>query len=210
MNIRRFSVAAASTAGVAAVLLLTGCSSEDSTAGGQHHDGAAASNSAGATQTADVNDADKMFAQMMIPHHKQAVEMSDLMLAKEGIDPRVTELARQIKAAQGPEIATMQGWLAQGGVSDDSSGHDMGTHDMSEMEGMLTDAQMNALREATGVEASRLFLDGMIEHHEGAVDMAEAELKDGANPEAKALAQQVITTQNAEIQTMRELLSSLK
>ncbi|MCK0439365.1 DUF305 domain-containing protein [Gordonia alkaliphila] len=218
MNIRRYSVAAASTAGVAAVLLLAGCSSDDSTADGQHHGGAASSAATtGSAQNSQVNDADKMFAEMMIPHHEQAVEMSDIMLAKTDIDPRVTELARQIKAAQGPEIETMQGWLKEWGVSDDSAGdHDMGTHDMSgdhdmsEMDGMLSADQMQALKDATGVEASRLFLEGMIEHHEGAVDMANDELKDGVNPDAKALAQQVITTQNAEIETMRGLLTSLQ
>ncbi|GAA4754998.1 DUF305 domain-containing protein [Gordonia alkaliphila] len=218
MNIRRYSVAAASTAVVAAVLLLAGCSSDDSTADGQHHGGAASSAATtGSAQNSQVNDADKMFAEMMIPHHEQAVEMSDIMLAKTDIDPRVTELARQIKAAQGPEIETMQGWLKEWGVSDDSAGdHDMGTHDMSgdhdmsEMDGMLSADQMQALKDATGVEASRLFLEGMIEHHEGAVDMANDELKDGVNPDAKALAQQVITTQNAEIETMRGLLTSLQ
>ena len=217
MSIRRYSVAAASTAGVAAVLLLAGCSSDDSAADGQRNGGTASATTAGSAQHAQVNDEDKMFAQMMIPHHEQAVQMSDIMLAKTDIDPRVAELARQIKAAQGPEIATMQGWLKDWGVSDDSAGdHDMSTHetgsdhDMSEMDGLLSADQMQALKDATGVQAERLFLEGMIEHHEGAVDMANDELQDGVNPDAKALAQQVITTQNAEIETMRGILSSLK
>jgi uncharacterized protein (DUF305 family) len=61
------------------------------------------------------NQADVMFAQHMIPHHQQAIEMSDMILAKQDIDPRVVELANQIKTAQGPEIEQMQGWLKQWG-----------------------------------------------------------------------------------------------
>ncbi len=62
------------------------------------------------------NMADAHFAQMMIPHHQQAIEMSDIILAKQGIDPRVVDLAIQVKAAQSPEIAQMQGWLSQWGM----------------------------------------------------------------------------------------------
>ena len=151
------------------------------------------------------NDADVMFAQMMIPHHQQAIEMSDMILAKDGIDAKVTDLATQIKAAQAPEIAQMSGWLAGWGANPSPSmgmDHDMGG-------GMMSQADMDALRNATGVEASRLFLTGMIAHHQGAITMAQQQLANGQNPAAKQLAQNIIDTQQAEITTMNQLLEQL-
>ena len=145
-------------------------------------------------------DADVSFASMMVPHHEQAVEMADIVVAKEGLDPQVAQLARQIRDAQAPEIQAMTSWL-QGWGADaghgDHSGH---------MAGMLDEKQMAALREADGPAAGRLFLDGMIEHHEGALDMARAELEKGTNPQARQLAQQIITSQEAEIAQMRSML----
>jgi uncharacterized protein (DUF305 family) len=149
--------------------------------------------------------ADQMFVVMMIPHHEQAVEMSDVVLAKEGLDPRVAELAERIKAAQGPEIELMEGWLDDWGIphdSDASGGMDHG-------DGMMSEADMTALREADGSEASSLFLEQMIVHHEGAVEMAQAALADGQNPDVAALAKRVIEDQTAEIAEMQELLTTL-
>ena len=149
------------------------------------------------------NDADVMFATMMIPHHQQAIEMSDMILAKEGMNPEVADLARQIKAAQGPEITQMSGWLAGWGENPSPMGMD---HDMGGgMDGMMSQAEMDALDQATGDAAARLFLKGMIKHHQGAITMAEKELADGQNPEAKKLAQQIIDAQKAEIATMNQL-----
>ena len=104
-----------------------------------------------------------MFAQQMIPHHQQAVEMSDIVLARKGVDPRVTDLATAIKAAQGPEIKEMQGWLGQWGnppmppmeSGEGHSGHDMGGMSGDAM-GLMSDEEMAALKNADGVEASRL------------------------------------------------------
>lgn len=154
---------------------------------------------------AAANDADVMFATMMIPHHEQAIVMSDIVLAKEGVDERVVQLAEQIKAAQGPEIEQLQTWLAEWDADTDAQHGDHADH----MDGMLSDDEIAALEAASGPDASVLFLEGMIAHHEGAVDMAEAEVSDGENPEAIALAEDIIETQSAEIETMRGILDSL-
>ena len=156
-----------------------------------------------------------MFAHMMIPHHQQAVEMSDMILAKQGIDPRVIDLANQIKAAQGPEVTKMQGWLQQWGMqmsgmpASPGMGGMPGMDDMPGMQGMMSPADMQALRSAQGVEASRLFLTQMIEHHRGAITMAQNEIKNGQSPDAIALAKSIETSQQKEIDTMNQILSSL-
>lgn len=173
-------------------------------------------------QAAAHNKADMMFARMMIPHHEQAIEMSDMMLEKQGIDARVMDLVTQIEAAQGPEIEQMQGWLSQWGMSDmpghggDMPGHGgmkdsdtAGMPGMEGMEGMMSQAQMDALDNATGVEASKLFLTGMIKHHEGAITMAQDEIKNGQFPDAVALAKSILESQQKEIDTMNEILKSL-
>ena len=108
----------AALAAVAAVL--AGCTSQPDSTGGDGHTGHEQTSSApaGSGTSADAsahNDADVMFAQMMIPHHSQAVQMSDILLAKQGVDPKVVQLATEIKAAQAPEIAQMQGWLTSWG-----------------------------------------------------------------------------------------------
>ncbi|NKX53932.1 DUF305 domain-containing protein [Arthrobacter mobilis] len=160
------------------------------------------------------NSADVMFAQMMIPHHQQAIQMSDIMLAKEGIDPRVTELAERIKAAQAPEIKTMQGWLAAwDSPAPDPGGHDMGGahgEDMGGgMSGMLNQDELNRLEGAEGSDAAELFLTQMIAHHEGAVQMAGQQARNGSNPEAVALAKAIVEDQKAEIREMEDLLAAL-
>lgn len=158
------------------------------------------------------NDADVEFAGGMIPHHEQAVAMSDIVLAKQGIEPRVTELANQIKAAQGPEIATMQQWLTQWGapVASGHDGHDMGGDPAAQKAmGMMTEQELEQLRQAQGAEASRLFLNGMIAHHEGAVRMAQTEVDTGQAEEAVHLAHEIIETQQREIDTMKAILASL-
>ena len=179
-------------------------------------------------QAAAHNKADMMFAHMMIPHHQQAIEMSDMVLAKQGMDPRVVELATQIKDAQGPEIAQMQGWLDEwnmdmgdmpghGGMDDmpghggmDGSGATMpGMGGMGMMDGMLSPAEMQALKDAQGVEADKLFLTGMIKHHEGAITMAQNEIKNGEFPEAIELSKAIVESQQKEIDTMNEILKTL-
>lgn len=158
------------------------------------------------------NEADVMFAQGMIPHHAQAVEMSDIVLGKDGVQAEVEQLAREIKSAQAPEIDQMTGWLVGWGEDVPGEGGDMGgmggmDHGGGDMPGLMSEQDMGALRDASGEQASRLFLEQMIEHHTSAIKMAEVELERGENGDAKALARQIIRTQQAEIETMSGLLA---
>ncbi|MDJ0337637.1 DUF305 domain-containing protein [Cryobacterium sp. PH31-O1] len=151
------------------------------------------------------NSDDVTFAQLMIPHHEQAVEMSDDLLAKTDIDPAIVDLATQIKAAQAPEISTMQEWLrdwdaAENGMADMDNG----------MGGMMSDDDMMQLQDASGADAGALYLTQMIMHHEGAIAMAEDELTDGENADALALAEAIVTSQTGEIAVMNDLLTSAK
>jgi uncharacterized protein (DUF305 family) len=216
-------------AGAALALVVSAGCSNSSDSGSEHSSGHTTSASATAapitTQNAEAhNDADVMFAQHMIPHHQQAIEMSDVVLAKQGIDPRVTELANQIKAAQGPEIQQMQGWLNQWGSpqmpmpSGSMPGHgDMpmpsgnmpSMSGMPGMAGMMSEEDMAALQNAQGVEASKLFLTQMIAHHEGAITMAQTEIKDGQYPAAVELARSIVAAQQKEIDTMKGMLATL-
>lgn len=148
----------------------------------------------------DHNQADAMFAQHMIPHHQQAIEMSDFVFAKQGIDPRVTDLAKQIKAAQGPEIEQMRNWLSQWGnppmpamtPGEGQDGHDMG--DMPGMSGgtmgMMSGEEMTTLKE-------------------GAIDMVQNEINDGRFAAAIELSPSIVTTQQQEIETMKGILETL-
>ena len=199
---KKMRLAAVAAVPLAAVLFLAGCADNGGSMPGMDHGGSSSAPSESAE--ADFNMADSMFAMMMIPHHEQAVEMSDMILAKSDVDPRVLELAQQIKDAQQPEIDTMEGWLEDWGVD----GMDMGGMDHGG-DGMMSEEDMAALEAATGPEAARLFLEQMILHHQGAIEMAEAELQDGKNADALALAQAVVDTQSAEITTMQDLLTQL-
>ena len=149
------------------------------------------------------NSDDVMFAQVMIPHHKQAVRMTDNLLAKDGVDPMTIDLATQIKAAQAPEITTMQAWLTDWNATDDDmAGMDHGT------DGMMSDDDMMKLKNASGTDAGALYLKQMIMHHEGALVMAQTELADGENADALALAEAIVSSQTAEITTMNDLLAA--
>lgn len=150
----------------------------------------------------EANQADIAFAQEMIPHHEQAIEMAQLAPSR-AEKQEVRELAEQIEAAQDPEIKTMTGWLKEWDA--ESSGMDHG--DMGgDMPGMMTDTDMAELEKAKGAAFDRMFLEMMIKHHEGAIEMSETELKDGKHAAAKALAQEIIDAQQAEIDTMNDLL----
>jgi uncharacterized protein (DUF305 family) len=199
------------SAALAAVITLAGCAAEsNSTPGtsspsmGQGMDhGAMGSSSAPAGSAAAMgnNAADTSFAQSMIPHHAQAVEMSDLMLKKQGVDASVTELATTIKAAQAPEIEQMTAWLKSWNESSKmAEGHSMS--------GMMSGDELNALDAAQGKEADKLFLAQMVAHHKGAVDMAKAEITNGRNSDAIKLAREIITAQQAEIKEMENLLAT--
>jgi uncharacterized protein (DUF305 family) len=154
------------------------------------------------------NDADVTFAQQMIPHHQQAIEMSELAETR-AVSPEVKDLAADIKGAQDPEIETMTGWLENWGENvpgtDEHGGHDMSSDDMP---GMMSAEEMAEFESASGPAFDRMFLTMMIEHHEGAIDMAKTEQEDGEFPDAVALAEEIEKAQTAEIATMNELLGS--
>ncbi|MGD9529001.1 DUF305 domain-containing protein [Pseudonocardia sp.] len=156
------------------------------------------------------NEADITFVQGMIPHHEQAVVMSQLA-ADRAASPRVKELAATIEQAQAPEIEQMRGFLEAWGVEEDSSmgGMDHGSMGQGGMPGMMSGQQMGGLDRANGAGFDRMFLQMMVVHHEGAVTMARTELADGQNPQAKALAQAIIDQQTAEIAQMQELLKTV-
>jgi uncharacterized protein (DUF305 family) len=139
---------------------------------------------------------DQMFAAMMIPHHEQAIQMSELALLNT-TNPEILALANEIKAAQDPEIEQMKSWGSS----------KMGSHAGHMMdEGMLTDDEMAQLKEARGAEFDRLFLEGMIKHHQGAIQMADM-IIDSVNEEAALLGKNIVDSQSAEIERMRQLLS---
>ncbi|WP_440219931.1 DUF305 domain-containing protein [Dietzia sp. MNB45] len=162
--------------------------------------------------------ADVMFVRMMIPHHEQAIEMSDIILAKSDIPADITALAEKIKAEQAPEIDQMTAWLDQWGQPpgprDGHRGHGGGGmpvmgNDMSMMDGMLSADELQQLFDAEGTDAARLYLEQMIAHHEGAIDMAQGEVSDGTYQPTVDLARSIIDTQQQEIARMREMLAAM-
>jgi uncharacterized protein (DUF305 family) len=190
--------AATTALALSAVLLLSGCATGTD-------DGSMPDMNHGSSPSVGVDDADVMFASMMIVHHEQAIEMSDIVLEARGIDPTVTDLAERIKAAQGPEIEQLEGWLDEWDVNPD----DRDATGMDHGDGMMSEDDLTALREAEGTAASRLFLEQMILHHEGAVEMAQTQVDEGSDPEAVELAQTIIDAQTEEIQEMKDLLTAL-
>lgn len=208
--IRRSLSGRCAVAGAAAglTLLLAACGTATTPASGPTSTGStgpSAAAPASSQSAASFNDADVMFAQMMIPHHQQAVQMSDLVLVKPGLNSQVRTLAEQIKAAQAPEIATMTGWLEQWGAPTAADMGGMGHGD----DGMLSATELQQLGDAETVQAQKLYVQGMIGHHRGAVTMAQTEIDRGSDPRAIALARDIVRTQNAEIDSMNRLLPNL-
>ena len=142
---------------------------------------------------------DAMFLAMMIPHHEQAVEMSQLA-ATNGASPEVQKLAATIAAAQAPEITQMQGLLEAAGALGEIGKH------TGHMDGLLSEEQINELRNARGADFDRLYLEGMIAHHEGAIAMAQNVIDGGGNAAVVTLAQSVIEAQTSEISQFKQLL----
>jgi len=186
---------------LAGAVVLAGCS-----------DGGGASSadtSSSASDSTDFNDADVTFVQGMIPHHQGALAMAQLADGR-ATDPRAVDLADRIEAAQAPEIETMTGWLEEWGEplpEEDMGGMDHGSGGM-DMEGM-SEEDMTALDSSSGAEFDRMFLEMMIPHHQGAVDMAETEIADGSNPDAVDMAREIVESQTAEIEEMQTLLTEL-
>ena len=180
-------------ASLAAVMLLVACTDDDQ-----------AQTLPTFTSPAGVyNDADVHFAQQMGPHHDQAVEMSKMVLAKQPpASTDVREIAEQIRATQESEIEIINGWLTAWGKTHAVGGHDGDHHGGA---GVLSETEMQELDRADTPSGQRLFLDGVIRHHEGAVEMARTELRDGVSPAARQFAEQVGQTQTAQIAAMQRM-----
>ena len=148
---------------------------------------------------------DVTFAQMMIPHHEQAVDMADVALSKQGVSAQVRQLATQIKGAQDPEIQVMRQWLQSWGATTPSTGMDHGSMGHTSGEGMMSQADMDSLAKASGSAFDAKWVTMMIEHHEGAVTMAKQVLSTTQDDQVKALAEAIVTAQTREIATMESL-----
>lgn len=211
---------------VASALALSACNSGDQPSGMQMGSSSAPA-PASNQQAAGHNNDDVAFAQQMIPHHKQALDMAK-MVSSRSTNPKVVDLAGRIDKAQDPEIQQMQGWLTAWGAASSSASAmpGMSDHNMpgmssmpgmgssssmpmpgGSMPGMMSDADMAKLDTMKGAEFDKMWLGMMIKHHQGAVDMAKTELAKGSNADAKALAQKIIDGQQAEITEMQGLLS---
>jgi uncharacterized protein (DUF305 family) len=188
----------------AAALVLSACGGDS---GGSGHD-AHASASAGAKATSGTHNAqDVAFAQGMIPHHRQALEMARLADSR-AASGAVEDLAARIEKAQDPEIRTMTGWLKGWGedVPESGNGMDHSASGHSGMPGMMGGEDMAELEKSSGKAFDTKFLALMVEHHEGAVEMAATEKSKGRYGPAKVVADDIVTAQNAEIGEMNKLL----
>jgi len=170
---------------------------------------------AGAGAQAGHNADDVTFVQQMVPHHTEAVDMAKLVSSRSK-NPQVLDLASRIEKGQAPEIQQMQGWLSSWNAS--MPGMNTGTMPgMSDgsmpgmsggsMPGMMSADEMKQLEKTKGSEFDKMWLEMMIKHHQGAVDMAKTELGKGASAEAKALAQKIIDAQQREITEMQGMLT---
>lgn len=186
-------------AAAATVLFAAGCSDDSTTTHTTEHSTTTATSAAAST---DFNDADVSFLQMMYPHHAQAVEMAK-MVPSHTQNQQLIALAAQVEKAQAPEMQQITDLLAGFGKPAPSATEGHGGHDMP---GMMTDAQMSSLQAANGADFDRQWLEMMIEHHEGAVGMAQTELNAGVNPQTRQLATTIVADQEAEIATMRGML----
>jgi uncharacterized protein (DUF305 family) len=153
------------------------------------------------SQGKNLSGSDAMFLQMMIPHHEQAVLISELALDKSK-NAKLLSLAAAIKSAQKEEILQMEKWLA-----DDGLGEDPG-HSMDSMGGMLTQEQISKLKSSTDKEFDRLFLTGMIAHHEGALQMVSM-ISESKDLNLKLFGESILKSQSEEISTMQDLLAKL-
>jgi uncharacterized protein (DUF305 family) len=195
---------------VALILALvpTACSDDESTTGTEttvadHGSDLEETATEAPADAAGFNDADVSFAQAMIPHHEQALDMARLAETRAESD-ELKDLAAQIESAQAPEIEQLQGFLDAWGQDQPAGGLGGIAHDS----GMMSEDDLTGLEEASGAEFERMFLLMMIEHHQGAIEMAQIEIGDGENAEAKELAQAIIDAQEAEILAMQGLLDA--
>ena len=198
-------------AGITVAAALAGCASDSTATTSTPPTSSADATAAGSTTGSE---ADIAFAQLMIPHHQQAIEMADLAAAN-ATSPEVKALATQIKAAQDPEIQTMTQWLTTWGAptmmaTPSNGGTDHGGMDMGGMTeaGMMSAEDMAALAKATGADFDTMWVQMMIAHHQGAITMAQQVAETTTNPDVKAMADAIIAGQTAEIATMQQLLAT--
>lgn len=184
---------------------LAACGSDDSTSADTAAVGSASEAPDASTGSASLNAADVEFAQGMIAHHEQAIEMAEIALDPNiGASAEVVDLATRIKGAQDPEVNLMTEWLTAAGepvAMDASEGHDM-----SSMEGMMTAEQMDSMAAMMGTEFDQMWLEMMIAHHEGAIAQSQTVKANGSNSDVLALADQIISAQQGEIGEMQALL----
>ena len=197
----------AALAAVATAFFLSACS-DGTNDGHTDHDQATSETTVISAEPAGFDADDVPFATNMIPHHQQAVELSALVPDR-STNPELLALARQISAAQQPEIDTMKAFLVQWHENPQDQhgmpGMDHGGH--AGMQGMVDDATIAKLKTLNGAEFDTLWLNSMIAHHQGAIEMAKTELADGQNADAKTLAQSIVTAQQAEIDQMKKMLA---
>ncbi|MEU1084327.1 DUF305 domain-containing protein [Streptomyces sp. NPDC005908] len=202
-SLARRTAAVAAAGAAALVLAACGGNGDDTGLAGHGGHNVTASASASASQ-GQHNAADVAFAKGMIPHHRQAVEMADLA-PERAQSPEVKKLAADIRKAQDPEIKTLSGWLTSWGEEVPAEGAmDHSMH--GGVEGMMSAEEMTELEILSGKAFDSAFMEMMIEHHEGAVEMAKTEQADGAYEPAEKMAGQIIISQSAEIEQMNKLL----
>ncbi|WP_377644349.1 DUF305 domain-containing protein [Oryzobacter terrae] len=195
---RIVAAAAASTLALAT----SACSTDDGHRGGHGSMMGAATPSS--STAADHNQADLMFSMMMVPHHLQAIEMSDLVPDRTG-SAGLRDLAERIRGAQQPEVDRMTGWLEEWGTAPMTGSMD--GHAMGGMGGMMSAEDLRDLAALRGAAFDLTWLEMMVEHHEGAVVMARDVLRQGRHAGTRELAEQIIVAQQAEIAEMRAMLA---
>ncbi|MFD3619597.1 DUF305 domain-containing protein [Streptomyces sp. NPDC058676] len=208
---RRKLVRRAAAVGVVAAgaLFLSACSDDGGDMNGMDHGSGNSSASASATTeagSASFNAADVTFAQMMIPHHEQALEMAGLADGRV-LDVELKEVAAKIEKAQDPEIKTMTGWLES--WNKPTSAGSVPEMDHGSGDGMMSDADMGHLKSMKGAEFDKMFAEMMIEHHDGAISMAEDEQKNGKNADAVKMAGDIVKGQSAEVKQLQGILDRL-
>ena len=208
MTTRRLPTRVALAAAAFAIVLgSAACSDEGDHMGadGSMMGGGLPAESTAPSSAGDHDQADVMFSMMMVPHHLQAIEMADLAPTRSA-DPELLALARQIKAAQQPEVDTMTTWLASWGA-EPMMGHEPSAPHGGGMNGMATADELRELGALEGEAFDRRWLELMVEHHEGAVDMAEDVIAAGRHAPTRALAVAIIEAQQTEIAQMKAMLA---
>ncbi len=206
INVRRSAAASVLTLGMAGIVACAPGGTAPQTPSTEPPPAPSASATAkpGSAVSAEHNQADVRFVKMMIPHHQQALRMAKIVLPKPGLDPQVRQMAEKIQREQRPQIQTMQSWLNAW-----NAGPAMSLEQARGMEGLLSAEALAKLERAEGGTVSKLFLQQMIVHHEGAVSMSQPEIRNGTNPQAKQLAHSIVASQQRQIQKMQAMLDRL-